>query len=94
MSTTLFSLLPFMLLTLAAAAYAHARLARHTETAGGVRLVRALLLSCGLACAAVTALLFARTPLTQAVIAAASFGVVHVPAACILALKGARARHR
>ncbi|MEQ8250124.1 MAG: hypothetical protein RLW61_16100 [Gammaproteobacteria bacterium] len=93
LTSTLLTLLPFMLLALAAAAYAHARLARHTVSAGGTRVVRALLLSTGFAFAAVSTLMFARAPLTQAVIAATSFGVVHVPAACILALKSARARH-
>lgn len=92
MNASLATLLPVMLGASVAAVYAHARLARHTDSAASARLVRALLLSGGLAFAAVTALLFARSPLVQAVIAATSFGVVHVPAACILALKGLRAR--
>lgn len=92
MNASLATLLPVMLVTSLAAVYAHARLARFTGSAAGARLVRALLLSGGLAFAAVTALLFARAPLVQAAIAAASFGVVHVPAACLLALKGLRDR--
>lgn len=92
MNASLPTLVPVMLVTSMAAVYAHARLARFTNSAADARLVRALLLSGGAAFAAVTGLLFASAPFVQAVIAATSFGVVHVPAACILALKGLRAR--
>jgi hypothetical protein len=53
---------------------------------------RALLAGTGLGCAIVGAILTAEHAMTSAVAAAVGFGVVHVPAAFILALKCWRSR--
>jgi hypothetical protein len=89
------SMLPTLILAVllnAAAAWVHAVLPRFSPRRTATS--RALLIGTGLGCAVVGSMLAAETPGAAALAAAVGFGVVHVPAAFILALKYWRSRAR
>ncbi len=79
-------------LLLAAAAFVHLRIPRFTA-AGRVAALRAILVATGLGFALATALVYTGSLPTPLVVLSA-FGLVHVPAALILLLKGERGEGR
>lgn len=74
-------------LGLTAAFYAHSRIPQFTAKAGNVALLRLILLATGLALGYAMMDRFSG-PAVSVLSFCAWFGAVHVPAACILVLKG------
>lgn len=80
-----------MILSLAAAAYAHLRLGYHTATHRHALAARAALLLVGLALGWTATLWVPGAPsAVKTVVFLSAFGVVHVPAAAILFIKRRR----
>lgn len=82
-------LLVVTILTLAAAVEAHRRLPRHTGSSRQLRNARIVLIATGVAFGWVMARIYgAVTELNVVLIFLSGFGLIHVPAAAILFLKG------
>jgi hypothetical protein len=76
-------------LFLGLAAYAQLRLPEFTATPGKLWTVRCVLIAVGTGCGYVGALMY-RDPLAQILAFLVGFGLVHLPAAAILFMKGLR----
>jgi len=89
-------MLLFTLFTLICAAYAHYRLPRHSNTAQQVWLSRLALVLIGIGFGWAMLRFYGQTePYPHSLIFLSAFGLVHLPAAAILFLKGVRDRpHR
>ena len=74
---------------LALAAYAQLRLAAFTATPGKLWTVRGVLIAAGVGCGYVGLLMY-RDPLPQLLAFVLGFGLVHLPAAAIVFMKGLR----
>jgi len=75
---------------LAAAGYAQWRIPRFEATRSGVMLTRGILVLVGVAFGFVSAVYYASPVLPAPLVFLSAFGLVHVPAAVILALKRKR----
>ena len=85
-----FSMTVLAALLIGAAAYAQARIPRHTAGRRNVLLTRTVLIAVGLVLGYVSARLYGNDGFTALLAFVSGFGAVHVPAAFILLIKWGR----